>query len=47
MEQIEHDYDDSEWIRRELQALAWRTAEDTDWDEYEDVERASARWSDA
>jgi hypothetical protein len=33
----EDEYDDSPWTREELQALAWETAERTDWEEYDDV----------
>ena len=33
----EEEYDDSPWIREELQALAWEVAERTGWDEYDDV----------
>ena len=32
----EQAYDDSPWTRDELQAVAWRTAEQTEWEEYDD-----------
>jgi hypothetical protein len=33
----ERQYDDSPWDRDELQALAWDTAERSEWDEYNDA----------
>ena len=37
----EDDYDDSPWTRDELQALAWKAGERSDWDEYDDVAEKS------
>ena len=34
-------YDDSPWTREELQALAWRAGEDSDWEEYDDAAEKS------
>jgi PHD/YefM family antitoxin component YafN of YafNO toxin-antitoxin module len=33
----EEEYDDSPWTKEELQAMAWEVAEQTGWDEYNDV----------
>lgn len=33
----EEEYDDSPWTKEELQAMAWEVAEQTGWDEYDDV----------
>jgi len=30
------EYDDSPWTREELEALAWKVAEHTGWEEYDD-----------
>jgi PHD/YefM family antitoxin component YafN of YafNO toxin-antitoxin module len=37
----EDEYDDSPWTRDELQALAWKAGESSDWDEYDDVPEKS------
>jgi hypothetical protein len=31
------EYDDSPWTRGELEALAWQTGEQSEWEEYEDA----------
>jgi hypothetical protein len=31
-----HEYDDSPWTREDLQAIAWQSGEQTEWEEYED-----------
>ena len=36
----EGEYDDSPWTREELQALAWKAGEDTEWDEIDDKDAA-------
>ena len=36
-ERLKEEYDDSPWTREELQALAWETVKDEDWDEYDDL----------
>lgn len=37
----EHDYDDSDWTREELESLAWEAAEGSDWEEYDDIGETS------
>ena len=37
----EQAYDDSPWTREELQSLAWKAAEDTGWEEYDDMTEKS------
>ena len=37
----EQAYDDSSWTREELQAVAWQTVEQTDWNEYDDAQDKS------
>lgn len=31
------DYDDSPWTRQELEALAWETVKNEEWEEYNDA----------
>jgi hypothetical protein len=33
----ENEYDDTPWTRDELQAVAWQTGEQTEWEEYDDA----------
>jgi hypothetical protein len=33
----QNQYDDEPWTREELEALAWKTSEDSDWEEYQDA----------
>ena len=35
------EYDDSPWTRDELQALAWQTGQQTEWEEYDDAAEKS------
>jgi hypothetical protein len=37
----DHEYDDSQWTREELEAAAWAVGEQTGWDEYNDVSNNS------
>ncbi len=37
----EEEYDDSAWTREELEAVAWQTAEKTDWEEYDHLSEQS------
>ena len=40
-ERLKDAYDDSSWTREELQVMAWDVAENTEWEEYDDVPEKS------